>query len=280
MAFRLGNHVIDEILYAVAQNFNDELVFTLDQLKSASIAVSTESTDIVDKKGRLLRRNYKSKSAEFNSTNAFLHPAAMAAGAGSAVENASAANKITMPKIVSVNAGSTVDVSDAKEGTIHVMGIFGNGANDVELTQDTTAVVGVSYALANNNLTVPAGGADAPTVYVIRYERDMEGGMKIANLADKFPDTLRVTFLCAYVDPCDDQLKPCYVYCPSFMPNPDLTINLDSENQELDFNGVVQTDFCGGTEKILYVIYYPDENMTTVGSTTTEPSGDPDPSNP
>lgn len=273
--FRLGNHVIDEILYALAQDFDDKLVFTLDQLKSASIAVTTESTDITDKKGRLLRRIYKSKNAEFSSTNAFLHPAAMAAGAGSGIENASATNKITMPKIVSVNAGSTVDVSDAKEGTIHVMGIFGNGANDVEITQSTSAVVGESYALDGANLTVPAAGTDAPTVYVIRYDRDVESGMKIANLADKFPDTLRMTFLCSYMDPCDDQLKPCYVYCPSFMPNPDLTINLDSENQELDFNGTVQTDFCGGTEKILYVIYYPDEDVTVVGSTENNTNSNP-----
>ena len=272
MALRLGNHVIDEILYAVAQDFEDKLVFTLDQLKSASIAVTTESTDIVDKKGRLLRRNYKSKSAEFNSTNAFLHPAAMAAGAGSAIENASAASKIQMPKILSVNAGTTVDVADAKEGTIHVMGIFGNGANDVEIEQSTTAVVGESYALVDGKLTVPAAATDAPTVYIIRYERDVESGIKIANLADKFPNTLRMTFFCSYVDPCDDQLKPCYVYCPSFMPNPDLTINLDSENQELDFNGVVQTDFCGGTDKILYVIYYPEEDLTVVGSTTEDSS--------
>ena len=268
MAFRLGNHVIDEILYAIAQDFDEKLVFTLDQLRSASIAVTTESTDITDKKGRLLRRNYRSKSAEFNSTNAFLHPAALAAGAGSSIENASATNPIEMPKIISMNAGSTIDVSDAKTGTIHVMGIFGNGANDVELEQSTTAVIGETYALVDGKLTVPGSAADAPTVYIVRYDRDIESGMKIANLSDKFPNTLRMTFFCSYVDPCDDELKPCYVYCPSFMPNPDLTVNLDSENQELDFNGLVQTDFCGGTEKILYVIYYPDEDLTVVGSTS------------
>lgn len=266
MAFRLGNHVIDEILFAIGQDFEDNLLFTLDQLRSASIAVTTESTDITDKKGRLLRRVYRSKSAEFNATNAFLHPAIMAAGAGSSIENASETNAITMPKIVSINAGSTLDVTDAKAGTIHVMGIFGNGANDVELTAGTAAVAGETYKLDGTELTVPAGGTDLPTVYIIRYDRDVESGMKIANLADKFPNTIRMTYLCSYVDPCDDELKPCYVYCPSFMPNPDMTINLDSENQEMDFNGIIQTDFCGGTEKVLYVIYYPDEDVTVVAS--------------
>ena len=266
MAFRLGNHVIDEILFAIGQDFEDNLLFTLDQLRSASIAVTTESTDITDKKGRLLRRVYRSKSAEFSSTNAFLHPAIMAAGAGSDIENASETNAITMPKIVSISAGATLDVTDAKAGTIHVMGIFGNGANDVELTAGTAAVAGETYKLDGTDLTVPAGGTDLPTVYIVRYDRDVESGMKIANLADKFPNTIRMTYLCSYVDPCDDELKPCYVYCPSFMPNPDMTINLDSENQEMDFNGIIQTDFCGGAEKVLYIIYYPDEDVTVVAS--------------
>ncbi len=275
--FRLGNHVIDEILFAIGQDFEDNLIFTLDQLRSASISVTTESTDITDKKGRLLRRVYRSKSAEFSATNAFLHPAIMAAGAGSAIENASATNTIQMPKIFSVNAGSEVDVTEAKTGTIHVMGLFGNGANDVEIVAGTSAVAGETYKLDGTTITLPAAGDDAPTVYVIRYERDVESGMKIANLADKFPNTIRMTYLCSYVDPCDDQLKPCYVYCPSFMPNPDMTINLDSENQEMDFNGIIQTDFCGGTEKILYIIYYPDEDVTVVGTGTDDDSNNSNP---
>jgi hypothetical protein len=37
MAFRLGNFNIDEILYGVAQNYSDELLYTVDQLSSAQI---------------------------------------------------------------------------------------------------------------------------------------------------------------------------------------------------------------------------------------------------
>jgi len=32
MAFKLGNHYIDEILYGVGQNSDDDLLFALDQL--------------------------------------------------------------------------------------------------------------------------------------------------------------------------------------------------------------------------------------------------------
>jgi len=268
MALRLGNHVIDEILTAVAQNFDDELLFTLDQLSSASIEISAESTEITDKKGNVLRTQYRSKSGTFNSTNAFLHPAVMNAASGSKIEVASAASKIQMPKICTIAAGAELDVSDAITGTIHVIGIYGNGANDDKELEESTAapVVHETYQLADGKITVPAAGADAPVTYVIRYDRQVESGYKLSNLSNKFPDTIHLTLLCSYMDPCDDALKPCYVYFGSFMPNPEMTINLDSENQEIDFNGIIQVDYCSA-DKVLYVIYYPDEDLTVVGVT-------------
>ena len=265
MAFRLGNHVIDEILYGVAQNFSDELLFTLDQLSSATIEISAESTEITDKKGNVLRTQYRSKSGTFNSTNAFLHPAIMNAASGSDIEVASESKAIKMPKIMNVPAGKTVDVSDALEGTIHVLGLYGNGANDVTLTQGTEAVVGKTFKIAEGKLTVPEAATDAPVTYIIRYERNVKSGIKLSNVANKFPNTMHMTFLCSYMDPCSDTLKPCYVYIGSFMPDPSITINLDSENQELDFNGIIQVDYCSA-DKVLYVIYYPDEELTVVGT--------------
>lgn len=270
-----------EILYGLASNFSDELLYTLDQLSSATIEITAESTDITDKKGNVVRRIYRSKSGNFTANNAFLHPAIMNAASGSEIEHASEEAAIRMPKIISVNAGEEIDVADAVEGTIHVMGLFGNGANDVEIIQGTEAIVGETYKLADNKLTVPGSATDAPTSYIIRYERDVKSGMKLSNMADKFPNTVHMTFLCSYVDPCNDALKPCYVYIPSFMPDPSVTINLDAENQEMSFNGTLQMDYCSGKNKILYVIYYPDEDITVVGSTVDD--GDdttPDPSNP
>ena len=72
MAFRLGNFSIDEILEAVAENFEGEILYSLDQLQSASIEITSESTDIVDKKGNVVRTIYRSKQGSFTATNAFL----------------------------------------------------------------------------------------------------------------------------------------------------------------------------------------------------------------
>ena len=274
MAFRLGNHAIDEVIYGIAQDFSDNLLYTLDQLSSASIEITAESTDITDKKGNVIRTTYKSKSGTLNATNALLHPAILAAAAGSGIETATSASKIEMPRIFSLAAGATIDASDAKTGTIHVMGMYGNGANGVELTQSTTAVVDESFAYVDGNLTVPAAATDAPTYYIVRYDRDVESGIKISNYADKFPNTVRLNLLCSYVDPCDDELKSCIVYIPSFMADPSVTINLDSENQELTYSGKLQIDYCSeGGQKLLYVIYYPDENVTVVGTGTDTDGG-------
>lgn len=269
--FKLGNFNIDEILYGTAQNFNDDLLYTLDELSSASIEISAESTDITDKKGNVVRTLYTSKTGTFNATNAFLHPAIMNAASGSAIEVASDSAKIKMPKIVIVEAGKTVSVADAVDGSIQVIGLYGNGANSTALTLSTSATFDVdtnggTYAVDETTLEVPAAGADAPIQYLVKYEREAADGIKLVNNADKFPNTVKLTLMASYVDPCSDTLKPCYVVIPSFMADPSTTISLDRETQEMDFNGSIQMDFCG-TEKVLYYIYFPGSGEVVSGAT-------------
>lgn len=265
MAFKLGNFNIDEILYGVAQNFDEEILYTLDQLSSASIEISAESTDITDKKGNVVRTIYTSKTGTFNAQNAWLHPQIMNAASGSEIEEATAENPIEMPKIEIVKAGGSITV-DAVEGTVKVIGLYGNGANGKALSQSTAADYEAgTFALADGTLTVPAAGEDMPIQYLVKYQRNVTSGIKLVNTADKFPNTVRLTLFCSLVDPCDDELKACYVYIPSFMADPSVTISLDRETQEMDFNGILQMDYCAA-EKNLYFIYFPDENAVVTGT--------------
>ena len=255
MSFILGNFSIDEILYGVAQNSSEDILYTLDQLSSASIEISAESTDITDKKGNVVRTVYTSKAGTFNATNAFLHPQIMNAASGSDIETASSASTIAMPYITVVAAGGTVDVSNAKAGTLKVVGLFGNGANDTPLTD-----AAIAAATTNDALTLPSGGTGLPIEYLVTYEREVESGIKLVNDAEAFPDLVKLTLYCSYVDPCDDTLKPCYVVLPRFMADPSVTISLDRESQEMDFNGNLNIDYCN-TTKSLYYIYFPDETI-------------------
>lgn len=59
--FVLGNHTIDEILQAVATDFNQtEIYYTVDQLQDASIAITSDPREITDKNGNIVRRIFKS----------------------------------------------------------------------------------------------------------------------------------------------------------------------------------------------------------------------------
>ena len=136
MAFHLGNHAIDEIIYAIASDFNDKLLYTLDQLSSASIAVTSESTEITDKKGNVIRKTFKSKSAEFSATNALLHPAIMAAAAGSGIEVAAEGSAIEMPRILSIAAGATIDATGATKHSITKENAFRVYAEDTTVYKD------------------------------------------------------------------------------------------------------------------------------------------------
>lgn len=265
MAFNLGNFAVKEIIYGVAQNFDNDLLYTLDQLTSASIEISSDPIEITDKNGNVIRTIYQSKSGTFTASSALLSPVLLNAQSGSPMEIASASSKIEMPFISVVAAGTTLEVADAKTGTIHVMGLYNNGANGAVLTQGTSAVVDVSFAYDADahTVTVPANATGAPTKYLVKYDRDVEAGYKITNTASKFPDTIHLTLYVAIVDPCEDAYRAAYVYIPSFQPDPAVTINLDAENTETDFNGSLQIDYCDSVDKVLYYIYFPDEDAVT-----------------
>lgn len=268
MAFKLGNYAVKEVIYGVAQDFNGNLLYTLDQLTSAQVEVSSDPTEVTDKRGNIIRQIYNNKTATFTATSALASPVLLNANSGSDIQIAgTGANAIQMPRIQVIAAGSQLDVTEAKSGTIQVMGLYNNGANGAVLAQGTTAVVDETYAYdsTTHKITVPNAATDAPTTYLVKYERDVESGMKMANYADQFPDTVALTLYIAVMDPCSDKYKAGYLVIPSFTPDPSVTIGFDSDNQEVDFTGSVNLDFCG-TDKVLYYIYFPDENAVLSGS--------------
>ncbi len=188
-----------------------------------------------------------------------MHPAAMNVASGSDIQIATTAAPIQMPCIAVIDAGGELDITAAKEGTIHVVGMFGNGANKV-LSQEA-----VTAQITNNKFKAPAAGADQPIQYLVRYEKDETSGVKLVNDANKFPDAHQQTWFCAYGDPCEDDLKPCYVVLPHVVADPSATLNFDRENQDFDFNGTLNVDYCTGSVKGLYYIYYPDEDLVVSG---------------
>lgn len=243
---KIGNYAIAEIISAIGTNFNDEILFVLDQLTSASVEISSDPTEITDKRGNVIRAIYTNKTGTFTATSALMSPALAAIQTGKDMEVASVGAALRAPKVQTVAAGSTVDVSDAVAGTIHVFGLYNNGANGVNLTAGTTAVVDKTFALDTtaNTITLPAASSGAPDSYVVKYDRDIESGVKIANDSNTFPNTIKLYLYVAVVDPCSDTYKAGILELPSFQPDPSTTLSLSSDNSEVDFSGTLQVSYC------------------------------------
>lgn len=252
--FQLGNFAIDEILSIVSQNpTTDEILYTVDQFSSANIEVSAESTDITDKNGNVIYTRYYAKTGTFTATNALLNANIMNAGSGSDMEIATPENPIKMPIVIHIGAGKSADLSNADLDTLKVIGVYGNGANGIALSQSE-----IEACLSGTTFTAPEGGDDLPIEYICRVEKTYEGGIKLVNSAKDFPTKQRLTLYASYIDPCNDEPKPCYIVLPAFIADPSMTIGLDRENTEIDLTGNLNIEYCA-EDKTLYEMYFPEE---------------------
>lgn len=263
MAFKLGNHNVDEIIQMVLEDFDGNIIGTISQLKSAEISITSDSVDITDKNGNIVRTIYRTKQGEFTATNAFMNPHIMNASSGSTIEMAAADHVVVMPRVVEVEAGKSIKAEGAIAGTIKVIGLFGSGANGKSLVQDASEANynggKFKFDSATSTITVPPAGAEFPTSYLVKYDRNVTEGMKLTNDAKNFPSTCKATLYCSYVDPCDDDLRAMYVELPSLQFSPETTMSFDAESQEMDMNATIQVSYCAA-QPVLYNIYYPDEN--------------------
>lgn len=201
MAFKLGDLIIDRISMGYAEKFDGTPLYVLTQLSEASIEISAESRDAVDKDGTLIKRFWNAKTGEFTATNAMLNLNVMAAQSGNEANIATADNVIVMPKIITVKAGSTVDLNGFVAGnriTVNALGT--NGAMGKAYAQGTAASA-TEFGLAGTKLTAPTDTAESQ--YVVKFDRNVTEGVDILNSADKFPATVRLTLKGLCVDPCE-----------------------------------------------------------------------------
>lgn len=201
MAFKLGDLIIDRISMGYAEKFDGTPLYVLTQLSEASIEISAESRDAVDKDGTLIKRFWNAKTGEFTATNAMLNLNVMAAQSGNEANIATADNIIVMPKIITVKSGTTVDLDGFVAGnriTVNALGT--NGAMGKAYTQGTAASA-TEFGLTGTRFTPPTDTAESQ--YVVKFDRQVTEGVDILNSADKFPATVRLTLKGLCVDPCE-----------------------------------------------------------------------------
>ena len=256
MAFKLDDFIIDRIQFGVAESFDGELLYTLTQLSEGTIDITAESKDAVDATGTLIKRFYQAKSGEFTAQNAMLNANIIAAASGSEKISASEEAAIAMPKIMTVKAGETVTLTNFVEGSVKVNAIGVNGAMGKSYTQAVSASA-TEFGLAEGVLTPPTDAEE--TQFVVKYTRNVVSGIAVKNMADKFPNTVRLTLKALAVDPCTaDTLRAVYIVLPSFQVSPEVSISLDTE-ATLEYSGTLQVNYCSA-EKTLYEIYIAEED--------------------
>lgn len=238
MAFKIDDLIIDSIDTALATTFEDVPLYTLTQLTEATIDITADSTDAVDKNGTLIKKVWKGKTGTFTASNAMVNLniiGAMSSEEG--YKTASSTDTIVMPKIFTVKQGTlTYQLPDyTKEASISVAEEANNGAMGKVYTL-ATAASATEYAVSSTGmLTLPTDtSADK---FIILYKRKVSSGVAITNRADKFPSTVRLYIKALAYDPCTaDTLRAVMIYLPSFQVSPEVSVSL-SADATIDYSG-------------------------------------------
>lgn len=253
MAFKLGDIIIDRIQFGLAEDFDGNPLYTLSQLTEASINITAESKEATDKDGTLVKKFWQGKTGTFEARNAMLNVDVMASTSGNDPVYATDAKAIAMPRIITINAGSTVTLANFVEGTVSVSAYGANGSMGETYALGATASA-TEFAITEDGVLTPPT-AEGVERYIVKYNRNVTDGVAVYNKADKFPGTIRLTLKALCVDPCDaDTLRACYIVLPSFQVSPEVTIGLQTDSQ-LDYKGDLQVNYCS-LDKTLYEFYY------------------------
>ena len=255
MAFTMDGIIIDRIQMATAEDFDGNVLYTLTQLADATIDVTAESKEARDANGTLIKTFYTGKSGTFTANNAMLDFNILSASTGSDKQVAASNKKIKMPGIKTVKASEkSVKVPGLIADSVKIVGIAGNGTKiaEYEATKDYTA--------SADTITLPTAPAGDVAQFVVRFDRNVESGVKVMNSATEFPGTVRLLLKALAVDPCSaDTVRSVYILLPSFQVSPETSLSLTTDAQ-LQYTGSLQTDYCSA-DKTLYEIYFAEDDV-------------------
>lgn len=132
------------------------------------------------------------KTGEFTATNAMLNLNVLGEASGEGKQLATTESPITMPKIITVAANTTATLTGFQSGSVKVYGLGTNGTMLDEYTASSGNADETHYAITSAGvLTVPTDSQVSQ--YIVKYNRTVSSGVMIANNADKFPRTVKLT---------------------------------------------------------------------------------------
>ena len=257
----LGDKYYKKLFYAYAEDIETgNPLYILTQLSDLTIDITADSTEVTDKDGNLVDKVYKSKTGTLSATNAFVNMNIIAAASGNTPVFGESGSKIVVPKMLTVKAGTKVDVEGAVDGSIKVIGYYPSGSIETKklFTKDVSAsTTAFSVDTGSHTLELPTDPDFEE--YFVRYEKEIEKGVIITNSAKSFPESCRLIIKAGYADPCKkNTIKSDYIELPSFKISPETSLPISVDTQTMDFSGDLEVDYCG-TDKVLYKVYDADE---------------------
>lgn len=259
MSFSLNNFLIDRVRRGTM--FSDttgEALWSITQIKDASLNMSSETSDAVDAIGNIITQFDRSKNAEFSGTNALWDFGLSAAQFGHDKQVASESNKIRVPMF------EQLVVSDGKIVLAHVpVGttgaeikyIYGLNSDSTLGTKYTlgTTVSATEFTLdaASKTITVPTGVTGNIAVF---YDYDAEEAVMLQNNASEFPKAGKFMLEVIGKDTCDKTATyVAYIVFPNARLKTDMDLSFATDSGH-PFSMQMMQDYCD-LEKKLFNIY-------------------------
>ena len=249
-----------------------EALWSVSQISSFSISVTTDSQDAVDATGTPIMTFYRAKQCEVTAENALWDLGLFAAQSGGdqALSASTSENKFNVPIF------DEIDITTATSATLthtpklpsgetyavpYVYVLQGDGTLGKKLTCGGSASTGV-FTQSGTALTFASGDLAVGDTIIAFYEYEANGtsgnqALKLSNTAKDFPKAGKFVMEILCCDPCDKStLYYAYLILPSATLSPDVDLNFSTDATH-SFTLRAQQDYCD-KQKLLYSLCVPE----------------------
>lgn len=273
MSMNINNLVIDRILRGVMfSTTTREALWSVSQISSFSISVTTDSQDAVDMVGSPIMTFYRAKQCEITAENALWDLGLFAAqgGGDQALVSSTATNKFNVPifdeiEIVSATSATLTHTPALPTGETYavpyVYKLNGDGTMGQKFECAGSASAG-HFTQSGTTLTFASGDLAVGDTIIAFYEYEANGtsgtqALKLQNTAKDFPKAGKFVLEILCCDPCSKtDLYYAYLILPSATLAPDVDLDFSTDATH-SFTLKAQQDYCD-KQKQLYSLVVPE----------------------
>ena len=249
-----------------------EALWSVSQISSFSISVTTDSQDAVDAVSTPIMTFYRAKQCEITAENALWDLGLFAAqsGGNQALISSSADVKFNVPIFDEVTLASATSATLTHTPKLptgetyavpYVYVLNNDGTLGTKLTAGASAAAGV-FEQSGATLTFASGDLAVGDTIIAFYEYEANGtagsqAVKLQNTAKDFPKAGKFVLEILCCDPCDKStLYYAYLILPSATLAPDVDLDFSTDATH-SFTLRAQQDYCD-KEKKLYSLIVPE----------------------